>query len=348
MSDDRIVVERERRRATAMYSLRSEKWGFLSYSPETEFGYHSRSPSIMVPPTGSMITIEGRPPEPEVLPEGQTPLSGPLMVGFMITKRCNLRCRYCFAKPSAEDSACDGEETAVKVASRIAVLQPLAVWISGGEPTLHRNLAAIVETFATLGVPISLDTNGTRITREIIALLSTLKMGSVRVSLDSLDPVIQNSTRGLAKETLLGVRKLLDAGIIPIVYTVVTRLNVNGLRELHEGLANLGIRKWFVFDLVRAGWAVDVYNDLAVSVHPFQMLKERNEIMGNPISIVFASGNKPRSMVLVDNQGHMWTVDGASKLTSGSLLEVDPAATWQKLPLDRRAHLEKYLHLSRG
>mgnify|MGYP004683733715 CR=1 FL=1 len=76
---------------------------------------------------------------------------------------CNLRCPYCH-NPSLvlSDRASDGlsvEELLAFLAARQGKLD--GVCVTGGEPTLCRNLPVLLRQIRALGFPVKLDTNGT-------------------------------------------------------------------------------------------------------------------------------------------------------------------------------------------
>lgn len=77
---------------------------------------------------------------------------------------CNLRCPFChnpsLVLPSrAEPPAMTERELLAFLKKRRGLLE--GVCITGGEPTLHRDLRELVEKITALGYPVKLDTNGT-------------------------------------------------------------------------------------------------------------------------------------------------------------------------------------------
>jgi pyruvate formate lyase activating enzyme len=77
---------------------------------------------------------------------------------------CNLRCPFCHAGHLLTN---DGELESIPASAVTACLDRHRGWvdgvvISGGEPTLHPTLDALIEEFRAHGAMIKLDTNGTR------------------------------------------------------------------------------------------------------------------------------------------------------------------------------------------
>lgn len=96
---------------------------------------------------------------------------------------CNLRCPFChnpsLVLPSrAEPPAMGEEELLAFLKKRRGLLE--GVCITGGEPTLHRDLPQLIGKITALGYPVKLDTNGTnpKMLRQLLeaGLLSYVAM----------------------------------------------------------------------------------------------------------------------------------------------------------------------------
>lgn len=87
----------------------------------------------------------------------------------LFTGGCNYRCPFCHNSPLIkEQPLLDMEEIMNYLTSRKKMLD--AVVISGGEPTLHKELPNIIKEIKNLGYIIKLDTNGTnpKMLKELI------------------------------------------------------------------------------------------------------------------------------------------------------------------------------------
>ena len=93
--------------------------------------------------------------------------SGSCCVLLEVTPRCNLRCRFCFARGGEEEAepALDELKAAVRdIAARCG--GPL-LQLSGGEPTLRDDLPELVRCAKEAGCScVQLNTNGLRLARE--------------------------------------------------------------------------------------------------------------------------------------------------------------------------------------
>ena len=106
-----------------------------------------------------------------------------------LTDRCNFRCTYC---SPAENEPPDGllsREELRRLFGLFAGLGVRRIRLTGGEPTLHRDVVAIVRDAAsTPGIEdVAITTNGHRLD-ELVEPFVEAGLGSVNVSLDTLVP----------------------------------------------------------------------------------------------------------------------------------------------------------------
>ncbi len=125
----------------------------------------------------------------------------PLSVLANITGLCNLRCEFC-EKGQAPTTGESGELSleAVKELVDLAERFDCALFFSGGEPFLHRQIWDILAYCHSLGRRVNIATNATcfeGLTGEQFELLG-LTIGVMSVSIDSATPARHDSIRGKA------------------------------------------------------------------------------------------------------------------------------------------------------
>lgn len=176
-----------------------------------------------------------------------------------VTDRCNLRCTYCmpaevFGPDYAflpRDELLSFEE--IERLARIFVdLGVRKLRLTGGEPTLRRDLPDLVARLARLeGVQdLAMTTNGLLLPR-LAAELKAAGLRRVTVSLDSLDPEVFGALNGLGvapARVLAGIEAALHAGLGVKINTVVKRgVNDEGLREFWLAVRELGMVRFIEF-----------------------------------------------------------------------------------------------------
>jgi len=151
-----------------------------------------------------------------------------------VTDRCNFRCAYCL--PDGCPRGSGAEPLSVPELERLVrAFAELGVWkvrLTGGEPTLRRDLPDIVRAISAVpGVRrVGLTTNGYRLA-AIAGDLRAAGLASVNVSVDSLDPARFERITGCGRleRIVEGVEAAAAAGIASV------KVNVVLLRGMEDG-----------------------------------------------------------------------------------------------------------------
>jgi cyclic pyranopterin phosphate synthase len=110
-------------------------------------------------------------------------------VRISVTDRCNFRCVYCL-EPDARFMDRTEAMTAADIARLGRVLVGMGVEklrITGGEPTVHPDLLAIIEGLARAGArDLAMTTNGSLVTPDRAKAWRDAGLGRVTISIDSL------------------------------------------------------------------------------------------------------------------------------------------------------------------
>jgi MoaA/NifB/PqqE/SkfB family radical SAM enzyme len=110
---------------------------------------------------------------------------GPFLAHLVVTRRCNLTCGYC----NEYDRVSPPVPREV-VEQRLAKLRALRTWMvcfTGGEPTLHPDLVALVRRTSELGFRRrQIITNGYRLTRQLVQGLNEAGLTDLQISVDGV------------------------------------------------------------------------------------------------------------------------------------------------------------------
>lgn len=143
-----------------------------------------------------------------------------------VTDRCNFKCSYCL--PNGCPSGAAGQPLSLDEISRLTrAFAALGFWkvrVTGGEPTLRRDIVEIVERVAaTPGITrVGLTTNGYRLA-GLAEPLRRAGLSALNVSVDSLDPdrFEQITGHGQLAHVLDGLDAAVEAGIPSVKANVV-------------------------------------------------------------------------------------------------------------------------------
>lgn len=156
----------------------------------------------------------------------QVPLRALDQLWFQVSGTvCNLRCRHCFISCGPGNHSF-WFMTRSQVAAALAESVSLGVkeyYFTGGEPFMNHEMRGILGDTLELG-PATVLTNATIMPERTVAELARLADGSpysleLRVSLDGVTPEMNDAIRGEGTfaRCIEGVRRLVDAGFLPII-----------------------------------------------------------------------------------------------------------------------------------
>ena len=166
---------------------------------------------------------------------------------------CNLRCVHCFIS-CAPDNRSFEFLTLAEVELWLERSRPWGVkeyYFTGGEPFMHPDLPVMLERTLERG-PATVLTNGTLLPRRVLGPLARVAREAaysleIRVSVDGPSPEANDPIRGEGtfERAMEGVRRLLDAGFLPIITAA----------QLWEATRDEEVRQAFVARLRSLGYA---------------------------------------------------------------------------------------------
>lgn len=180
---------------------------------------------------------------------------------FWPTTRCNLKCRYCYARAQEQGEDMDWEivhDFLEQFKNRHVKVQ-----FAGGEPLLRPDLIWKTADYLRREKPdtvIQLQTNGTRITKEIAERIRDFGI-RVGVSLDGL-PELNEYQRGYTREALWGIKILGDAGIPVGINAVLTNRSIQALPRLADLALMYPNIRGIALDLLRLSGRARIDKDL--------------------------------------------------------------------------------------
>jgi pyruvate formate lyase activating enzyme len=189
----------------------------------------------------------------------------------VFTGGCNLRCRYCHNPElcvTTEVPGCDLQSVLDFLDTRQGKLT--GVVVSGGEPTLHAGLPAMLAAIRARGFAIKLDTNGMfpPVVKRIVdsGLVDYLAVDVKKEPGASSTWLCGTDDQGAtALETLQHAAK---CGVPHEARTTVVRSehDLDGLTRMARAFLDHGVRAWRL-QIVETGRVLDPLADLAPPAH---------------------------------------------------------------------------------
>jgi radical SAM protein with 4Fe4S-binding SPASM domain len=181
----------------------------------------------------------------------------PFIVAWEVTKSCNLSCIHCRA--SATDARDPKELTTEEGFRLLDALKSFGVKmviLTGGEALVRRDVFDLARYGTSLGLRMTLATNGSLVTKEVAEKIKQSGIVRVSVSLDGTTSEVHDEFRGLKGAFDLateGIRTLIDSGVPVQINTTVAAMNVDQMKDFPAMIRDLGAIAWHVFFLVPTG-----------------------------------------------------------------------------------------------
>lgn len=169
-------------------------------------------------------------------------------VFFHILTQCNLRCSHCYINKEQH-----GTETLTraKIESWLGIFakpdKRSNLILLGGEPTMHRELAAIVKYAKTLGYAVTVDSNG-YLFHGFLEKTSPEYLDYLSFSLDGPNSTVNDPIRGegVFDECTVNLKRAVEKGFrVSVIYTV-SRKNIDYLHEMVPLLQEFGVKRFFI------------------------------------------------------------------------------------------------------
>ncbi|MBI5555428.1 MAG: radical SAM protein [Elusimicrobia bacterium] len=213
----------------------------------------------------------------------------PNNVLLVITSKCNLRCKTCsYGYSKGVDIPIDVLD---KIAQELKDAGTKNVYITGGEPFLHKDFWKVITLFADRGLNIRLSTNGTLLKNVKSEELNKVK--SISISLDGLEQTHDNirGIKGTFAKVVKGIKNIKKVfPEIPISVSVtVLYENISQLCELIKFCKKLGVTDigfqpfvpYFSTKYQRKKMAEEIHSNIKEVIGIFAWLKNRKESFAN-------------------------------------------------------------------
>jgi MoaA/NifB/PqqE/SkfB family radical SAM enzyme len=302
----------------------------------------------------------------------------PILINWLITGRCPLACRYCYAEDlMRNDDAEPISDQIAEMAESILSFAPVAVVLTGGDPLFTPHLATAMKYLAGR-VGVMVDTSGYTLKTDHIRLFKEHRV-NVRISIDSQVPRIHEHQRPVSalyprlvergktlEAAMNALTRCMEAGVSVTVQTVATKRTANDLVSLGDVLFRLGVRSWRIFKVAPSKANMAGYTQL-VGTHTDDGREYRGKQAKGPYDHAFARvlaarkanwlgqmsvqvtpNDSPNSVILVSPDGRFVTESntGAGKILLDPRRPKLPRLSALRSTIDMQGHAARYLNLT--
>jgi radical SAM protein with 4Fe4S-binding SPASM domain len=187
------------------------------------------------------------------------PAEPPRIISWNITLRCPLKCSHCYADAGKDEAeGVLSTDEALAVIDQIRAVGTPVVVLSGGEPLMRDDLCTIARYGTERGLRMVMGTSGYFLDHATAARLKESGIRAAAISLDSTDPAVHDSLRGVSgawERAVDAVRNCRDEEIGVQINMTVTRPFSGDVASVVELGRELGVRDYQVFFPVPTGRA---------------------------------------------------------------------------------------------
>ncbi|MDD2466839.1 MAG: radical SAM protein [Desulfobulbus sp.] len=294
----------------------------------------------------------------------------PIVINWLLTGNCSLKCKYCYAQDVMNGSYKEPSYDDINVIAESIIKQnPLVVVLTGGDPLMSKHLEyAISLLHEKAGIII--DTNGYLLNDNHIEIFKKYNV-FVRVSIDSEIIKINNSLRPLINKKNIdskcpttsafnAIIKCINNEIKISVQSVATKKNRSDFISFGNKLYDIGVDGWRILMVAPSKHNFKNYLDLKgddigikrFKSHILNEIRERHsKIWNSKMSIQVAENNIPNAVVLVAPDGTFLTEsnirnnDCIGKIVIDNESPKNPRKEFFSISINMHAHTERYLNL---
>ena len=181
-----------------------------------------------------------------------------LIIAWETTGACNLKCSYCRAsateKPASDELGTDEAQALIDEVAALRPTQKPMLILSGGEPLLRPDILLLIKYAVSRGIRVSLASNGTLLSRQMVDKIATSGVSRVSISLDGATPQVHDAIRGpnCYDRAMRGIENLRGKVDFQINFTI-TRRNADDILPIFELAEELGAKALHFFFLVPTG-----------------------------------------------------------------------------------------------
>jgi len=261
----------------------------------------------------------------------------PLWLLAELTYRCPLQCPYCsnpldFAGRRFRNELSTEEwQRVFKEAKALGVLQ---LGLSGGEPTLRKDLEVLVRTARDLGMYQTLVTSAYRLTRDRLAALKDAGLDHVQISIQAADAELSDLIAGTDSfaDKLAAYRYTKELGFPLTVNVVLHRRNLHQVGDMIRLAATLGAERIELANTQFYGWAMHNRSALMPTREQiaagWEVVQRERARLGKSLEIVWVlpdyyeefpkpcMGGWGRAYMTVTPAGEVWPCHAAGRITT--------------------------------
>ena len=183
----------------------------------------------------------------------------PRIISWNLTLRCPLSCPHCYVDAGRDEATgVLSTEEACAVIDQIRAVGTPVVVLSGGEPLMREDLCTIARYGTEQGLRMVMGTSGYFLNRSMAARLKEAGIRAAAISLDSADPAVHDSFRGVSgawDRAVTAIRNCTEEGIGVQINMTAVRPSAGEIESVVAFGKSFGVNDYQVFFPIPTGRA---------------------------------------------------------------------------------------------
>lgn len=271
-------------------------------------------------------------------------------INFHLTKACNFKCRYCFARFN------DISEAGLTKKQQLELINLLSksgkfkkINFAGGEPTLLPHIKDLIIYSKSLGFETSIVTNGSKIDFDWVKSISPY-LDILAISVDSVNPNTNLIAGCNDSGITLTTDKIKDIstacrifGVSLKINTVVSQFNFN--EKLTDFINEIKPFRWKILQATKIiGQNDNEFSNIEVSVDSFKRFCEMNKTgLLNEIKVIVEDNETIKgSYLMVDCLGRFFDNSNSSHSYSNPILKVGLDEALANITFDSQKFIKRH------
>lgn len=197
-------------------------------------------------------------------------------IEFALTAECNSKCIMCYAsKLKRDDDVYLTVEEYKKIWQQASKLGVFSVILSGGEPTLRKDIFDIISVMDPKNTIFALVTNSLNLNKNFFLDLKHAGVEVLHLSLDSTDEATNDRIRGSKghfKKVIQSIQDAKQIGLSVYISTVIMHNGLDKMKEMVRFVKENDIGIVFSLACVSGNWAEE--KDVLLTENEWQYVQE--------------------------------------------------------------------------
>ena len=265
-------------------------------------------------------------------------------VGFVVTRKCNLKCIHCCETPGDDESSLSSVK---EILDKLFEKGLRKICITGGEPLMRKDIVDILKYAHKKGLIVTFSTNGTMLDRNKLSQIKPF-ISNIRFSIyggeGNHDRV--TSANGNYKKVIECLKLTKELKITTGLIMTVMKNNLNDLRSVINICNTYNVGKLYLFSLMPTARGEEIYSTEYVSPENISKEVSKNLSESNKCVVKVIDWRIEGQCILAYENGDIVAQpsysDVGNKKIVGNLFKEVAGVIWEKYPF-KKAHIDYYL-----